>query len=400
VYEEVVVTREVVNIIAENNSSISNVFITGATGFLGIHILDELMNDEAGGNVYCLVRGKSQKDAERKMQELLEFYFGKKYLDLLGSRIFVVNGDLTLDRFGLSELEYSRLGEKIDNIIHAAASVKHFGKYSDFEKINVLGTEEIIKFSSKFDKKMNHISTLSVAGCGMEEDKGNREFSEKDFYIGQNYMYNVYVRSKFEAEKLVFKSINSGLKATIFRVGNLTGRYSDGQFQKNIYQNNFYRIIKSILELGTVSEKMSQDIMEFTPVDYCARGIIKLLKNVESNNKVYHLFNHKTLRMSDFFDTIKNLTVKIKVLEDCAFEEFLASVSLDKTKKNILSGVINYFAYKNISENSKAPVLVTSEITIDQLKGLGFEWPEVDERYIKDLINYMVDAGFLADNIH
>ena len=112
--------------------------------------------------------------------------------------------------------QYDFLGNEVDTIIHAAAIVKYYGDYETVKRVNVDGTLNMINFAETFNIKLNHISTLSVTGEYLVENGFiDKTFAEKDFYIGQKFLDNIYVRSKFEGENYVLKAINEGLNATI-----------------------------------------------------------------------------------------------------------------------------------------------------------------------------------------
>lgn len=66
-----------------------NILLTGATGFLGSHILDEFMKNETG-KIYCIVREKNGKDCTQRLREILNFYFEDKYDDEIGNRIIPI----------------------------------------------------------------------------------------------------------------------------------------------------------------------------------------------------------------------------------------------------------------------------------------------------------------------
>ena len=102
------------------------VLLTGATGYLGAHILYELL--KRGIKVRCLVR------SEEKLKEVLKYYFPKEYKRF---HYKVVIGDITQPKLGLSDDKYHRLAEKIDTVIHTAANVSHAGHYEEFELTNV-----------------------------------------------------------------------------------------------------------------------------------------------------------------------------------------------------------------------------------------------------------------------
>ena len=128
---------------ASKNVDIGNVLIAGATGFLGIHLLADYLDNDSGV-AYCLVRGKDKEDSTKRLLELLNFYFGDKYANT--DRVEVICADLQKDKFGLSEEEYTNLFDKVDMVINSAASVKHYGSYKYFYEANVETTKRLIAF--------------------------------------------------------------------------------------------------------------------------------------------------------------------------------------------------------------------------------------------------------------
>ncbi len=108
---------------------LGDVLVTGATGYLGIHILRDLIDSDAG-QIYCLVRGKTVEAAERRLKTLLFYYFAESFADLFGSRLHVVLGDVTSD--------FSQ-GLKVDTVFNCAAIVKHFSKGTEIEDVNIGG---------------------------------------------------------------------------------------------------------------------------------------------------------------------------------------------------------------------------------------------------------------------
>ncbi|ADY55191.1 amino acid adenylation domain protein [Syntrophobotulus glycolicus DSM 8271] len=366
-----------------------NILLTGATGFLGMHILYELLST-TGETIYCLIRGE---ESEKKLYRLLDYYFPAFSRKRLPGKLIVVYGDVGLENFGLSGKAYSDLIKNIDRVIHSAALVNHYGDYDSYFRVNVKGTEEVMKFCLNHAKKLNHISTISVAGNYRNYDHLNQKFTEWDFYIGQDYQANVYVRSKFEAENLILKAAENGLNATIFRVGVLTGRHTDGQFQINIQQNAFYRHLKAIFLLESVPEDYLKKSLEFTPVDYCAKAIVKL-QAIKEAVPVYHLFNHRMIGVNQMLQFLKTSGIKIKVLPRSSFADLLTSFSVTSHGKEILSGIISTLnAGGTIGFDSNLEI--DSSATLQYLCQVGFQWPDIDKEYILKVINHMEAAGFL-----
>jgi amino acid adenylation domain-containing protein/thioester reductase-like protein len=380
---------------SHHKKDFKNILLTGATGFLGIHILNDLLSNTTT-NIYCLVRGQNITQAQTRLMKLFNFYFNDKNVDLLNKRFFIITGDITLENFGLTNEEYVRIGKSIDTVIHASGLTKHYGHYSEFKKVNIDGTKRIIDFCLSNSVTLNHISTVSICGNYLTTKNSKKiNFTENDFYIGQNYSDNVYIKSKYEAEDLIFKSISLGLNVHIFRVGILTGRYSDGHFQVNISENAFYNRIKSIIKLGVIPTELSVESLEFTPVDSCSAAIIKLIQNdKESKCRVYHLFNHKKINMNDLVNTINSADFSVELIDSGSFNQYIKQVSQDPKKQEFLRGIITDFD-KHKSLNYNTDITIKSEITINALKKTNFEWPEINNEYILKILNYMQEIKFI-----
>lgn len=371
-----------------------NVFLTGATGFLGIHLLRELLV-QTNKEIYCLVRGNQ---AKARLDELLSFYFPSLSVPLK-NRIIVVKGDISLEQFGLNDNSYRDLAQKVQTVIHSGALVKHYGNYSEFEKNNVQGTSEVIDFCIKFDKKLNHISTISISGdFVVDQSKVNTVFTEEDFYIGQDYKTNVYVRSKFAAENQVFKAETRGLRAAIFRVGILTGRFQDGKFQHNIDQNAFYRKIKSLVALRIIPESFLDQSIEFTPVDYCAKGIVNIIKVNQSSGLVFHMLNYQKIKAIELLSCLKVLNISVQILNNREFDSYIAQLSQTKEGKETLSGLV-FDLSVNKRLNYSNIITVDSTFTINYLVQTGFIWPEIVVEYLSEVLSYMRKVGFIDDSI-
>ena len=125
--------------------SVKNILLTGSTGFLGIHLLYELIN-KTNSDIYCLIRNKNEQNPKNRLINKLKFYFDKNMLHYIDKRIHVITADISSPKLGLTDKEYKILGNKIDLVIHSAAIVDHYGDSQLFELINVTGTINIIEF--------------------------------------------------------------------------------------------------------------------------------------------------------------------------------------------------------------------------------------------------------------
>jgi thioester reductase-like protein len=336
------------------------VLLTGATGFLGSHVLRELVSKDI--KVYCLVRNKE------RLGNVLHYYFPQGYKSF---RYTPVLGDITQPRFGLSDEEYAQLVQDVNMVIHTAANVNHAGHYEDLELTNVIGTQNVIDFCKEADAVLQHTSTASVNGSGtVEQTNPNVLFDEFVLDIGQNYYQNVYIHSKYRAEELVLLARRDGLKANIFRIGNLTWRMSDGKFQKNAQDNGFLDRFRGLLKVGMYSQELAEYPIDFTPVDECADAYVRLAFHNRVNN-IYNLYNPYLFSVDML---VKRFFWGVKKVSPKTFEKALKDMINDKEV-----AVLSF--YNTIASASKN-ISTSNLFTVKQLKKLGFRWSRIGIRYL------------------
>ena len=378
-------------------SVLGNVLLTGANGFIGVHILHEILKT-TDSKIYCFVRGENISHSIQRLKDSYSFYFKESLDSYLNSRVFVYNGQIVYDNFSLSNEQLQELCDNTNTIIHTAAIVKHYGDFEQFKIANIDGTKRVVEFAYQNHKRLIHISSISVSGNYLvKQDNQNVSFTENDLYIGQHYTNNVYVNSKFDAEKIVYAYMEKGLIAEVLRIGILSGRYSDGFFQKNIKENAFYSRIKSLIDLKNVSNSMLKQNIEFTPVDLCAKAIVLLSKTKLTENRVYHLYNHNLTSIEYVIQMLKSFDIQIDIMNDNDFEKYVLELSKNSKTREILKGIINDISFENSSLNLDYgfTVNISSNYTQKYLKLLGFEWPRVDDSYFKKIFTYMKQVKFI-----
>ena len=231
---------------------------------------------------------------------------------------------------------------------------------------------------------MNHISTLTVSGYGLVKVKYNGIFDENKFYINQAYEDNIYVKTKFLAEEEIFNAVGNGLIANIYRIGNLTNRYSDSKFQFNSYENAFINKLRAIKELKILPESLKDYELELTPVDLCANSIVKLaiFNKLKYNINVFHLYDNNYVSMNIITDILNENNVNIKYVSDKVFEEELAKNS---SSSEVLPGFIDQFSLK-MDNNNCSKINFSNELTNQVLSNLDFSWPTITKDYLKHVI--------------
>ena len=374
---------------------IGNIMLTGATGYMGVHVLANFLENDSGV-AYCLVRGADKEDSRNRLMAVLTHYFGNRYVHT--DRIEVLCADLSKERFGLDE-EYDELLSRVDMVIHTAASVKHYGSYQYFYDNNVETTKRVIQFCQDAGAKLIHSSTLSISGTNLvdgysvESEDNLKVFHEGNLYIGQQ-LDNVYIRSKFEGEMAVLKAMAEGLQANIMRMGNLTNRSSDGMFQQNHESNAFLQRMRAILELGVCPDYLMEFYLEFTPIDEAVEAVMTLARHFSMKQTVFHISNIKHAKMKQLGEDFSKLGYTLKVVDRIKFTEALTATTKQKGREHIFNAFITDLDENN-QLNTIGDIYADSNYTAGYLRALGFEWNEIDLEYLAKYVAYFEKIGYL-----
>ena len=359
---------------------IGNVLITGATGYLGIHILRELIDADVD-NIYCLIRGKSVEAAESRLRSLLYYYFADAFKPLFGKRIHVLLGDVTQD-----------FDENLDiqTVFNCAAIVKHFSEGTEIEEVNIGGAGHCVDFCIKKGARLVHVSTASTRGLWAGEPKDD-VFTEKRFYMGQ-FLGNKYIYSKFMAERLILDAVAlHGLDAKIMRVGNLAARSTDGEFQANFSTNSFMGRIKVYNMLGCCPYAMRNKKVEFSPINEVARAIV-LLSTTPKDCTVFHPYNIHGQFLGDVLMGLKSVGEGIRFVEQEEFAEAMEAAKNDPQKANQMSSLL---AYQDMAHGQKTTdVQRDNDYTTQVLYRLGFSWSPTSWDYVERMLTAIGGFGF------
>jgi thioester reductase-like protein len=235
------------------------VLLTGVTGFLGAHLLEELLKQSCSRLVYCIIRS-GNAGAEHCHERLVSTLFKYK-ISLSSSQmtcVRVLAGDVAQPQFGLSLEDYQSLSQEVGCVYHNASEVNWLMTYSQLRASNVLGTLHALKFASCGRSKWFHyVSTLNTS------DFGSLSLLEKPL------AGNGYQQSKWVAERLVHQAALRGLNATIYRPGTIGPHSSTGACNVTDYSSCF---MLSIAQYGIYLDSNSE--FEMSPVDCVANAIV------------------------------------------------------------------------------------------------------------------------------
>ena len=365
---------------------LGNVLLTGATGYLGIHVLRELIDSDAQ-TITCLVRGKDRHDAQRRLRNLLFYYFDRRFDELFDTRLFVVNGDVTNDFSNqLSDIS-------IQTVFNCAANVKHFSKTDDIEQVNIGGAERCVEFCLKTGARLVHISTTSVGEIWVDRGDGKAvpELSERLLYFGQ-FLDNRYMRSKFLAERVILEAVaRHGLNAKVMRVGNLAARSYDGEFQANFQTNSYMGRLKVFSTLGCCPIDEYDSPAEFSPVNETAKAVV-LLASTPKECNVFQPFNNHTDLLGDILAGFEKIGKSIRYVEEDEFQQAILEASKDPKKASLMSALL---AYQDMTHGQKAVTIERdNRYTSAVLLRLGFHWSAPDSAYVNRMLTAISQLGF------
>ena len=243
------------------------VLLTGATGFLGAHLLGTLLA-ETGAEVLCLVRDSGSGDvAWRRVRRSLERY--RLWDDAFGPRIHTVTGDLSQPGLGLTAAGQAAIGSAVDAVYHAAADVNWVSPYGALRAANVIATRELLRLACRGRPKAFHfISSLSVCHAA-----GERRFiaEDDDLLASIDRLPLGYARSKCVAEALVRQARARGLRASVHRPALLTGDSATGVSK---HDDLVSALFKGCIQMGAAPDLDWR--VDAVPVDQAARAIVHL----------------------------------------------------------------------------------------------------------------------------
>lgn len=368
----------------------NTVLLTGATGYLGSHVLHELLV-RTNAHIYCLIRQNSQATLDAKLKESMQFYFDEEIVAMMDKRVTVIQGDLGKHALNLSPEDKHTLREEIDAIIHCGADVRHFGAASHFHDVNIEGTRYLLELAKqKAGVHFHHVSTI-----GIPEELATSQWMDNQMHGDFDYdvtLENVYNQSKLVAENIVRKAAEDQIPISIYRVGNLTCHSETGKFQRNIDDNAFYRMIKSMLCLGKTPEANWH--VDFTPINYASQALVVLARQPKSNGHIFHLCNPVPLTYLNFIEDVKAFGYELEIVTADEYEDWLLNGEHPDDLQEYLSLAIAQLEGDGASDSA---FIFNSNKTQEFLANTGVTCTEPDPNFIKTMIKYGIQMGYFPE---
>lgn len=357
------------------------VLLTGASGFLGIYLLADIL--PRAQRVLCLMRG-ADKDAARA---LLQQQADEASLVVDLARVDILLGDLSSPDLGLDPEERTRLADQVDVIVHNGAWVHHRYSYTTMRASNVDSTAALLRIALTGARRsaFTYVSTESSA----EAIKDATAVAEEILDPGAHppLSDNGYLLTKWVSEQLVADaSRRYGLDALIARPGNITGDRRTGH--SNFEHNHFWLFTKACLQLGAVPD--TQAGVEMTPVDVLADAIAALALDGREGLRVANLSNPVSITWPEWLSLVSDrVGASVRTVTPADWQQMLFAAD----ESNALWPLREMYA----GDFDAAPLPVERDRTRADLHDAGIDTATTPSDLAPTYVGCLREAGFLPE---
>ena len=257
-------------------------FVTGSTGYLGSYVVADLLSEHRDP-LNLLVRAQSMQEARERLWQSLQLHFEfSEFFEYLKSRVRIFCGDITFERFGLSDEEYHELVDTTSSIVHVAASLNRKSERQCLN-VNLRGSLELIQLARRVQnrnglRRYSHVSTVAVAG------KRQNEVVSEDAAIDWNRSdYDPYARTKKFSEHMVAQLLPD-VPRTIFRPAIVMGDSRRPETSQFDMVQAF-----DLLARMPVLPLRAHDRIDIVPANYVGKAIVTIHQKEAPAHGIYHL---------------------------------------------------------------------------------------------------------------
>ncbi|KAK8204638.1 hypothetical protein M8818_005078 [Zalaria obscura] len=282
----------------------NTVLLTGATGFLGAFLLNDLL-ESTSAHIICLVRFPDPQTTDaaagiaRLRRHLLDLGLWR---DSIMERVSILPGNLSRSHLGVSPDTFADLAARVQVIVHAAATVNLVYPYASLRGANIGGTREILRLAAQGGATVQYVSTNGVLPPSSSQ-AGWPEYASLDVDSVPEKLPDGYGQTKWVAEQLVHEAGRRGLPVKIHRCGTISGHSLTGA--ANAWDLVSALIVESV-HLGKAPDVEGWRA-EMTPVDFVSKAIIHLSNQTNAKQLVFHLGDPTPVDMKSVFSDLEKL---------------------------------------------------------------------------------------------
>lgn len=347
------------------------VLLTGGTGFLGGHMIAELLRNGAT-EVVCLVRGENP--AERLAANLADY----DQDDVDVNRLTILPGDLTVPRLGLDEAGFADLADRLDVIYHCAAHMNFILPYRVLRAPNVVGTTEILRLACLGrPTPVHYISTIDMrVGDVLPEQPGPLDVGTSDGYV----------LSKKTGEHLVLEAGRRGLPVGVYRPWLITGATGSGAVGVRDQ-------LALCLAGSLIAALMPEDTpipLHVLPVDLVSSAIVRLSRLAPRPNPVHQFYNPQVAPMKSIHEYLTQTGYRFETVPYAQWR-----VQLARRTAGRLDGLAALLSIDGPMNGDPDVVEIGNTLT-----GLGGDagFPAIDVEYVARTVAFLVRQGMVPES--
>lgn len=295
---------------AQAKAGTTDLFMTGASGYLGIHVLRSLLR-HTDYRIHCLIRCRDGDSGYARLRQVAD----DKGLDLEidRERVRIVPGDLTAERFGLNDQTYDALAQQIDKVLHVAALISLIAPLSALYPINVKGSANVLELACTGKRKpIHYMSTIGVhyrLPYGEDEPPIPEDTAPDAPWHKPELTYE---HTKHMAEQLFYKARERGVQVNIFRSGAIT--WDSEQDRPFINDDAFVKFFRTCMSVQAYPE--SSILISVTPVNRVADYIRMIAsRDIHAQGENYHLVSRRSLHGRQIYTWFNELGGRFAALD-------------------------------------------------------------------------------------
>ncbi|HKH14765.1 MAG TPA: SDR family oxidoreductase [Solirubrobacterales bacterium] len=261
-------------------------FVTGATGFIGRNLVEQLLERE--GTIYVLVR----EGSKGRLEEL------RSRWGVGSDRVVGIVGDLSQRGLGVSDTDVERLRGNVDHLFHLAAIYDMTADAESQRVANIEGTRHMVEFAEAVEAGRVHMVS-SIAAAGLYKGTWREDMFEE----AEDLDNHPYFRTKHDSEGIVRSESTRPWR--VYRPGIVVGHSETGEMDKVDGPYYFFKLIRRLR--GTVPEWMPMPGIEgreinLVPVDFVARAMDHIAHLDGLDRRAFHLTDPKPKTAGEVID--------------------------------------------------------------------------------------------------
>lgn len=260
------------------------VLLTGATGFLGGHLLGRLVTNDPRPLV-CVVRADSPDEATARGERALATSLGRPPSAGERRRVTWLAGDVTRPRFGLRADRWKRLAEHVEEIFHCAASTRFDLSLDEAHRINVGGLERVYDLAraavdTRPFRRLNQVSTAYASGWTSARVGADALPPDR-----ARAFRNTYERTKARAERILRSQ--ERVPYTIYRPSIIVGDSREGRTSSwNVVYFPMRLMASGQLPVAPAD---GEALLDCVPVDFVADAILTFAGRADTAGRGLHV---------------------------------------------------------------------------------------------------------------